>query len=244
SEPATAPVTIEYPPRLPKLVLLPLPGGTVLFEGKDPREVQLKGRLLPPADPHPFDAVVVREDDKKIFPVEIDSKTGTFTAQVPLRNGENRLEVRLSNRWKAVTAVATQVSYRRPPRFVAPLQASEPGQTPLIDITARVESAADLPLTRAENNGRGLTAGALGGGETQDGVTAWTVRARKVPLEQGKNVLRLLVSNADGPCLEPRTLEIRFQPPPPPRAVVEFLDPARDATVETAHCPCRFRVRS
>src|SRR5262249_14973512 len=55
---------------------------------------------------------------------------------------------------------------------------------------------------------------------------------------------RLSVGNADGECLEPSTVKVLYRKPPPPKAVVEFIEPRTDLTVDTRRCPLAFRVIS
>ncbi|MFN4258134.1 MAG: WD40 repeat domain-containing protein [Gemmataceae bacterium] len=238
-------VIVEYRPPLPQLVITtPAPGTVVHDNGKDDGNlIQLQGRLLPLADPHPYRAAIWVNDRLMDEAPRIDSERQIVAAAVRLQPGVNRVQVRLSNEWHAAATFETQVSYRRPPRIVS-MRHSPVGDTPLVDVVAHVETPADLPLTQAVLNSRQLPATAMQVEEKRPTTTLWKVSAAQVPLEQGDNVLRLLVSNADGPSSQPETLAVRYLPPPPPKAAVQFLDPQRDVNVDTPTYLVRFRVTS
>ncbi len=66
-----------------------------------------------------------------------------------------------------------------------------------------------------------------------------------VPLFEGTNSLMVWAWNGDGRCREPGTVAgLMYRKPLPPKPVVEFLDPARDAQVEQAERTVRYRVHS
>src|SRR5262249_39250437 len=122
-------LTVEYRPPLPRLVLRPLNEGRDLFEGKDRPEVAVQGRPIPPADPQPFEAVVLvnGKEAQKIARPDKD-----FSATVPVQPGENLIEVRLSNAWQMTDTVDARITYRRPPRIVK-LEKPRVGAIPFVD---------------------------------------------------------------------------------------------------------------
>ena len=80
----------------------------------------------------------------------------------------------------------------------------------------------------------------------KDAAGNWRIDLKDVPLDPGKNEVRLWVSNKDGRCRQPGSLEVVYAPPAKPDAPpeVEILDPAKDANVTEPGQKIKFRVRS
>lgn len=239
SDEAEARLILDYRPPLPSLVLTAPAPGARFFEGSDPREIQVRVRLTLPEQPHPFQAVVLVNGKETAATIHEQD----LAARVVLDNGENRIQLRLSNAWNAVVVTGDwQVRYLRPPHHI---EFAEPKGTEkaMAQLEAKVQSA--LPLDRdavtAEVNGREITA--IEVGKIADG---WRVRLLDVPLETGKNEVRLWTSNSEGRSLKPGTVVVMHQPPAQPPAVpeVEILDPAVDAKVTEPDLALRFRVKS
>jgi WD40 repeat protein len=250
-------LTVVYRPPLPALTLTDPEPDRSLYEGKDAREVELKGSLtppdgLPPADLQPYQAALRVTNNERPVPQEGGQETvvipsdrlgpaGVLAAKVRLQPGDNRIDVTLRNRWQEAPAVERHVFYRRPPRFTGPLRASPPGERPFTDVTADVESASEL--TRVECNGREYPVAEVA--KLVDGpAAAWKVTLAQVPLVPGPNEIRVLISNRDGPCLSEGRASIVFTPPkpkPPPK--VELVNRPQGA-VKDPRFTARFVVRS
>ena len=183
---------------------------------------------------------VPQEAGREAVTIRLDrlTDTGALAAKCHLLPGDNRVEVTVRNRWQATT-VERHVFYRRPPKFVGPVRPSAPGEVPVTDVTADVESA--TALTRVECNGRTYPVEDVA---ARTGPTAWRVTVRQVPLVPGGNAIRLAVSNLDGPCLADGRADVSFTPPkpkPPPR--VEVTNRPQGAVTDTRFT-ARFAVRS
>jgi WD40 repeat protein len=256
SEIAEATVAVFYRPPVPKLVLLEPAQAVVLYEGKDPAEVQVRYRMLMPPDTQKFAVVVMLNDSEqqKIVP-QIDAKTQSLTARVPVQHGDNRIQIKVSNQWNVVETSEDIVvaRYLRPPRIVK-LDGPKESDKPLADLTATVHSALPLlseaveaevtsSLTRRPR--RIATASAkLDAGQT------WNVQLKDVPLEEGANQVRLFVSNTDARSLEGADWTVTYKkkaPPPPPPDVEISLDPrdSKDGTnVYISNATIRLTVAS
>src|SRR5207249_656970 len=105
-----------------------------------------------------------------------------------------------------------QVFYRRPPQ-VASVKVSPPGDQPLADVVAEVESASEL--TRVEGNGQEYPVADVAARVGGAGGTTWRVTLPRLPLSPGPNDIRLAVSNADGPCLAEGRATVEYKPPKP-----------------------------
>src|SRR5262249_51236698 len=160
----------------------------------------------------------------------------------PLRFGDNRLQVRLTNAWQtAATSEDVPVRWLRPPRDITIAEPKLEGR-PLADLTATVVSP--LPLLRdsikVEINGRSLPTPEAPA--QLPGTPNWTVLLKDIPLDIGANEVRLWVGNAEGQCRQPGVRKIVFQPPAPPPAPpqVVILDPAVDLNVTDPDLRWRF----
>ncbi len=230
SKPAQASVTIAYQPELPRLVVRKASPQEVV-EGVPRPQLQIEAGLAFPPDALPeadYQATLLLAG--KEVPVAIrDGKLAVRQnlAGVDLKPGENLVQLRIGHRWHQSTTVdVLRLFVRRPPRIVSidrPEGADKGVQVdrPLVGIRARVQTAADLPLTRAEVNERPAQIRRI---DREHGV--WEVEADNVPLQEGDNKVTLQVWNPDGPALQPRVIAVNVKPArkllPP---VVRFTDP-------------------
>ncbi len=252
---AEARLTVVHRPPLPVLTLTEPDPDRSLTEGKDAREVELRGALTPPdglaaADLLPYQAVLRVTNNGKpvpqadgqaevIVPSEGLRPLGVLAAKLRLGPGDNRIDVTVRNRWQKAAAVERHVFYRRPPRLTGPLKASPPGEKPFTDVAADVESATEL--TRVECNGREYPVGQVA---RRVGESAWRVSVPQVALVPGPNAVRLVVSNRDGPALNEGRADVVFTPPKPkPSPRVELVNKPQGA-VKEPQFTARFSVRS
>jgi WD40 repeat protein len=242
---SAAPATLEigYQPPLPKLTLTwPPAQGATLIEGRDEPVARLRGFTRPSEGFHPCQAVVLVNGKPWGAPYTLDGKSEPLPVDpVRLEPGTSSIQVRLSNGSRTETTAAHMVRYLRPPRITR-LEFPAPSSKPLLDLTAWVESAGELTGVEVTVNGRPATPDAVE--RTQQPDKNWKVALSSLPIEQGTNSVRMTVRNADGDCLEAAVREIRYSPPPPPKAVVRIIEPAQDETVADPRRRIRFSVRS
>src|SRR5262249_29259220 len=127
------------------------PASTILAGPQAPQEVALSGDLTWEADAHPCQAEV-ELNGVGLGRFDLKAGQGQFDYAVPvakLRPRDNGLQVVLRNAWGARRAVpAPAVRYLRPPHSLV-FQPARVGAERLVEITARVKSPADLPITPA-----------------------------------------------------------------------------------------------
>ncbi len=241
-------VTIDYRPRVPSAEIISPPDELVLVEGVaapqgvvvKPGEaamIEVSGRLTLPADAQPFEAAGMV--DGRLLPgkVNVDLKAGTFTTEVPFHRGASRIQIRLTNEWKSVSITPeTVLNYRRPPRIDS-VTSGEVGTQAFVTITTRVRSV--LPPRQIEVNGRRSNVKPVAGDPGQ-----WVLQTANVPLNQGQNRIEVRVWSDDGASVKPGVLNVAFMPPPPPKAEIEIIEPARDTTVASRQVHVKFQVRS
>lgn len=249
---ATRTLTLTYQPALPALTLVQPPER---IEGRDSAALNLVGLLTAADDGRPF-RVIVRANDAETSP-PVDARnlprgkpTPVSLGTIRLHRGANPIEVCLTNDWGANLSRTIAAIYHVPPRIVSltsPQLAGRPSGKPWdgkpsLDLLAEVESP-DKP--QAILSGADLPADKLTVEQVpaKEGRPRWRVRAQEVPLKEGANVLTLAARNADGPCLEPRTLEVAYSPPRPPPTVI-FPELADNIQVQDPAYTVRFRVRS
>jgi WD40 repeat protein len=237
-------LTVEYCPLVGELFLTSPSTGTDLIEGRDSRRVKLAGRIEPPADPQPFKAVVLLNGRPLEVAPQIDAAGSTFSAEVELDNGENRIEVELSNAWGAkATSEAVRMRYLRPPRVVE-ITAPATTDKPLADVSFVVESPSELKITGLRINDAELPLDAAVVERDLPESARLKVTARDVPLREGVNEIRPLARNADGWCELTKTAQVAVMVSPPPKAEIEFVSPAADRTAESSKLEVQFVVRS
>lgn len=238
---AEAAAEVYYRPRLPG-VLLDAPERLETYEGTDPVEVVLRGRFVPPADPHPFTAaLLVNGEERMAIKAE-----GAWAVKVPLTPGTHLVQVRLRNAWGAV-ATSEGVSLRRlRPPVVTEVAGAKVFAKPFADtLTARVRSALDLIRDAVEVQVNGEST-VVAYDVINLGKDAWEVRLKDVPLRDGDNTIRLWVQNAEARCREAGQWAVRYTPPPkpvPPPEVV-ILEPGRDVNWTARELALRVRVQS
>jgi hypothetical protein len=114
----------------------------------------------------------------------------------------------------------------------------------LIDITVAVTTPEDLPLLRLQVANRMLIGDSLKRVSSDNGMTVWQATAQAIALEKGENRIEVFAWNRDGQSRSSTVVPVRFDPLPPPKAVVEIVDPTSDAVVQTAVYPVRVRITS
>jgi WD40 repeat protein len=213
-------------------------------KGDEPLQTRLEGRLLVPDDSSDY-SVRVRVNGREVpaGAVEVDKKERRLAAPLVLRPGDNRIEVVLSNKYWSRPPEEIRAYCQRPPRITR-FEKRQDDKRPLVDLTALVETAADLPLDGAWLNDRPLGPDEVRRGAVAGPTQTWHIRVKGAPLAQGDNRFRLRVRNRDGECLEPKTLEVRHTGPLPPPAEVTILSPAQDMTVDVPAFRLRFQVQS
>jgi WD40 repeat protein len=215
-------------------------------------QIRLDAELFPAADPQPFQAtVVVNGQQLPDAPVRIDPETGTLTVLLPLKPGENRIQIRLHNEWQAVRVTeAVRVTYSRPPRL-AQIEAPEKVETPLLeDLKFQVQSPAELPLQRVQLlvNGKSVDRSQVRFEPVNDDKTQWQVETARISIDstQKEHEIRVVAWNRDGASLEPGRHRLTYEPPlPPPHPPkITLISPARDMTVSNPNLTVQFRVES
>src|SRR5262249_30426152 len=166
------------------------------------------------------------------------AKTTKLSAVAHLAQGNNEIAVRLSNAWQKEPVLTRKalVIYRRPPRIVDLKQLRISDKPPRVEIQATVETPNDMPLIRArasswkaraddrkptntEIKTRDLTLDPQNAKKGSE-FTTWTITGKDIPLDEGTNVVSLVVSNGDGECLEAKSLTVAYTKPPEPKAEV------------------------
>jgi hypothetical protein len=239
-EEATAAVVIDYRPALPRLALLtPETALTVYADGKAPPDLALEFKVIAPPDRRLFEAALLIDGQKQADKPVIDDKAEKLTAKVRLQPGANRIQVQLSNQWQALSLSEPVVArYLRPAKIVE--TSPKESKKPLVDLVANVSSP--TPLVKdsllAEVNGRKI--GLIDMADAGQGN--WTVKLKDVPLDAGKNEVRLWVSNAEAQSREPGVWSINFAPERPPE--VAITQPAVDSTMTERDLKVRGRIKS
>ena len=149
------------------------------------------------------------------------------------------------------------VRYLRPPRVSQVAITSIQGR-PFADLTARVDSPADLSpkdarveIERSGQGGPGRVEWLDQKSTFDRKVDHWTMSVSELPLEPGENRFRIWVSNDHGQSREPgRSETITYRPPRQPEGeeifplVVEIVSPGDKQKLPTPLCDVEFSVRS
>ncbi len=242
--PTEVSLTVDYRPRLGETFLTAPRADSEFFEGRDPRRITVSGRIGPAEDKRPCQAVVLLNGQAAGEPLAIDEGAETFSTEVELGNGDNRIQVQLSNAWGArSTSEAVRVRYLRPPQIVD-LSVPKVVDAPLVDVSLTAESPSDLQLTGVKINDAELPAGAAVIERNADNPSRWTIVARDVALAEGVNEIRPLVRNDDGWSMVTKTARVEVMLPPPPKAQIELVSPQVDRTVESSRLDLQFAIRS
>jgi len=250
-------LTVRYQPPLPEIDFIE-PPARVVYDGPtgQPPLVSLSARLKLRQDQQPFQsAILLNGTEVPQVPI-LDNGGGRLTARITPQQSDNRIQLRLSNQWGATRlSDVVQVQYLRPPRVsqvaVTPIQGRA-----FAELTARVDSPADLSPKDARVEVERTGQGGPGRVEWLDPKSTfdrkedhWTMSVSELPLEPGENRFRILVSNAHGQSREPgrsETITYRRKPEgeeaPPP--VVEIVSPGFQQKFSTQQCDVEFKVRS
>jgi hypothetical protein len=257
-KPGETRVTVLYHPALPEFELTDPARQTVLTEdaGKGPPEVQVKGLFTAPDDrTEPFDVIIevtnqgkpVEQHDRQTAIIKSFEKSpGGDGKPVPLGivrlgNGPNQIRVWVRNKWHKGMPVQRDVFFRRPPR-IRTLEATKPDSGPSTTVTAQVESASDLPLTKIILNDRAYDPAKFPDKKEVKGITTWQVKIENVGLaSQEENSIRLVVKNQDGEHRKDTSVRGLTPKKREPKAEIEILSPE---TVRRAAYDLVFRVRS
>lgn len=255
SDEAVARLKIAFRPQLPILTLTDPDPDLTLVEGKDAREIQVRGRLTPPegittSDWQQFEVVfrvsnlgkpVLQEGDNLSITLPSDRLTPEhgFTKKLVIQPGDNRIDVIVRNPWRQNVAAQRHVTYKRPPRIAAAISASPPAERPFTTVSADVVSVTDL--TRIECNGREYPVHDVA---RRVGDSDWKLTLAEIPLIVGPNPIQLVVSNRDGSCLQPGKVNVEYvQPKPKAPPQVDLINRPRGA-VKNPQFTARFVVRS
>jgi WD40 repeat protein len=251
SDPTGVSLTIDYEPDLPRVVLTSPPSGLIVYdEGKGPPEIPLETSFIAAADPQPFQLEVLLNDKPLAAAQRFPADAKKWSAKFSPVPGGNRIQLRLSRGPVTETTDAIEVRYERPPKVLekdgwgvpSHLQPPLTSAKPLMDMTADVYSALPPSAAPAEVNGRELAQVKI----EPAGATSWRVSLLQVPLDEGKNEVRLWVTNAEGRCRQPGVLLVNYQAPPraavPPEVVI--LEPLQDVKLSVPRQRLRFRISS
>jgi WD40 repeat protein len=236
--------TVVYRPRLPRAE----PAAPAENQYAD--KVAVTCQLFWPRDPRDRHAcrasLVVNGKEQAAGARDLKPGEAAFTAQAALEPGENWVQVKLTYAWDETLTEKQRVRYLRPPRIVRPFaHALDTTGKSYIKLAVQVESAADLPVTRLEVNGRELPEGAFHkeAAEQKGNATVWKVTVPDVPIQPGANPITVRVSNADG-WSKAESQKLLVEAKQLRKAKVIFRDPQRDVPVEDPEYRVHFRIES
>ncbi|MGB2609485.1 MAG: hypothetical protein WBC80_10940 [Isosphaeraceae bacterium] len=248
-------LTVRYQPPLPEIDFIE-PPERVVYDGPtgQPPLISLSARLKLRQDQQPFQsAILLNGTEVPQVPI-LDNAGGRLTARITPQQSDNRIQLRLSNIWGATRlSDVVPVRYLRPPRVSQVAITSIQGR-PFADLTARVDSPADLSPKDARVEIERSGQGGPGRVEWLDQKSTfdrkgdhWTMSVSELPLEPGENRFRIWVSNDHGQSREPcRSETITYRPPRQPifPLVVEIVSPCDKRKFPTPLCDVEFSVRS
>jgi WD40 repeat protein len=236
---------------LPSVVLhKPDNGLTIYDDGKGPPELEVQGALTPAVTPRDCKAFLLRNGEAIGDARIVDAKATSFSRQLKLVPGLNRIQVRFeTDKGASITSEAIQVRFLRPPRALgfennAALEA-KPSEKALVDLSALMQSDLSLKkeFVRAQINARDFGADGISIEDLK--AASWRVRLKNVPLDEGANEIRIWAGNDEGECRMAGALKLEYKPPKavsPP--VVEVIDPAKDTVVTEGELELRARITS
>ncbi|MGZ3354787.1 MAG: hypothetical protein ACXVBO_08025, partial [Isosphaeraceae bacterium] len=248
-------LTVRYQPPLPEIDFIE-PPERVVYDGPtgQPPLISLSARLKLRQDQQPFQsAILLNGTEVPQVPI-LDNAGGRLTARITPQQSDNRIQLRLSNIWGTTRlSDVVPVRYLRPPRVSQVAITSIQGR-PFADLTARVDSPADLSPKDARVEIERSGQGGPGRVEWLDQKSTfdrkgdhWTMSVSELPLKPGENRFRIWVSNDHGQSREPcRSETITYRPPRQPifPLVVEIVSPCDKRKFPTPLCDVEFSVRS
>jgi WD40 repeat protein len=260
--PTEASLKISYRPALPELTVTEPRDNLVLQEKDASPELEVKGEIVPPDEFQPFqieiqvtnkNQIVKQEGKDQIVvpfvanPFAANKENLSLNlAKIRLGPGENQIQVQLRSQWETSPPIRKTVSYRRPPEIVE-FKPPKTGATPFVTVEAKVATPAELELTGVFlagvfSNERPYEPSVARKVATEKDRTTWSIRIPEVPLQQGSNIIRLAVANADGRCLKEGEVTVEFNQATKERAKIYPEVPQEP--VGNARFPLEFRVRS
>jgi WD40 repeat protein len=253
SDEADRVIDIDYQPPVPAVVITSPLNGQVEDGDGPTKEVVFTAQPQRSGAAYPYRTTILIDgaEPAPAPAVAADEKAGTLTARVTLHPGTNRLQVRCSNAWGAVsTSEPVRVRFLRLPRIVK-VTAPEVSRNHAVNLEVLVRSPLrPLPASvKVEVNGKPRPVQASVVGE-QPAPGTWVVTVKGVPLDAGprpsgevESHIRVAVSNAEGESRDPGTATVRYRPVKTPPQVT-LLGPREDMVVGTADVTVRFRVNS
>ncbi len=247
--PTTKTLLLKYEPPAPRFEFEKDAPEPIVADDQD--KVPLRGRVIKTQDDPSDYTAEVRLNGKAVDGVKV--KEDALVASLAPRPGDNTIEVILSNKFdRRVEAVHC---YRRRLPVVKSLSHSDVGVSPLVELTAVVESPADRPLA-----GVRIASDAVAGlspnytlmkqAPAADGVNlqTWKVVVAGVLLREGKNnQLKLWARNEDGESINAQETAIAVAAPKqaaPAPPILTVLEPRlNEEVVETPEARLAFRVQ-
>lgn len=246
-------LTLFYRPRLPRVVLTPVP--TVYGTVAPTTKIDVAGKLYWPKDSPrnlPLKATVLVNRQLADATALLDSKSGTVTAEgVKLQPGPNFVQVLVSHdsakipsEWAGDPQTGyLHALYLRPPQMKA-VQAAQAGNRPEVVLTAVVQSATPLVADRTtvHVNGEPPRGFKVMPPKADAEKNLWRLEVQGVALPAEENQIEVWTHNEDGDSLKPGVAKFEFQKPRP-RPVVAVLSPAGAArTLLDREVKVTFRV--
>jgi WD40 repeat protein len=262
SEEVKRSVTVSFRPKLPAITLVSPALERVLYEGKDKSAVPVEAALTWPDAAFDCQAQIMVNGKPQGAPLAVAAKSPKVSAEAHLESGNNEIAVQLTNKWQKEPQLTRKalIVFRRPPRIVAFKQTATSDKPPRIAIEGIVETPNDLPLTRAVVSSWRLRRDGLAPTQSEIRVrqieinredakkgaqlATWILMSADIPVDEGKNQVRLMVENQDGECMEAKNLTAIYMKPVEPKAEIMLLDPTDDKTVKAPDYTFRFAVRS
>src|ERR1700683_4422433 len=118
-------------------------------------------------------------------------------ARTTLAPGVNLVAIRLSNSWGGEATRQLALRFVRPP-VILTFEPPAMSDRAVLDLTAEVQSPADLPPTSARVNDKLFRDDRLRAELLDREKGLWRVTLRDVELREGENTLTLTVANRDG----------------------------------------------
>jgi WD40 repeat protein len=211
-------VRIDYKPPVAGIRTVRPVDGSKVYEPA----VGVRAELAPSDHQEKYTAELLIDGTREGEQQQLGAGDTEFKASARLKPGPNRLVVRLHNEWGAEAGRELLVTYLRLPvisKFPVPREVEKP----VLDVSALVDSPADLKPCAAQLNDRPFRDDRLLAVLDPE-AKRWKVTLRDVELQEGDNTLTLFVANQDGRSHEPATANVRYTKRKPPVPVVKFRD--------------------